>query len=152
MAQKLLPRKQMNQAITPDSLKKRTLPGIGVALANADSTQKDTLAAQSDLKSTVVYSAKDSTIMDPAAQEVHLYGQAKVTYGTIMLQADYIRLNWTTNEVFAKGTYDSTSKKWIGQPIFEDNGEKYDTKELRYNFKTRKGFIKGIAPIGKIIS
>jgi len=146
MAQRLLPRKPTNPVVAPDSLQKRSasLPGVGVTMTSADSTKKDTLQAESDLKSTVVYSAKDSTIMDPTAQEVHLYGQAKVTYGAIVLQADYIRLNWTTNEVFAKGTYDTTSKKWVGEPIFEDNGEKYDTKELRYNFKTRKGFIKGI--------
>jgi hypothetical protein len=145
MAQKLLPRRSTIPT-SLDSTKrlKPTVPSIVTTTTNADTTRRDTLEAQSDLKSTVVYSAKDSTIMDPGQQEVHLYGQAKVTYGAIVLEADYIRLNWTTNEVFARGTYDSTSKKWIGQPIFQDNGEKYDTKELRYNFKSKKGFIKGI--------
>lgn len=145
MAQKLIPRRQ-NAPIALDSIKraKPIVPSILATTVNADSIRKDSLEAQSDLKSTVVYSAQDSTIMDPGQQEVHLYRKAKVTYGAIILEADYIRLNWKTNEVFARGTYDSTSKKWIGQPIFQDNGEKYDTKELRYNFKSKKGFIKGI--------
>ena len=114
MAQKLIPRRQ-NTPIVLDSIKraKPIVPGIIATTTNADSVRKDSLEAQSDLKSTVVYSAKDSTIMDPGQQEVHLYGTAKVTYGAIILEADYIRLNWKTNEVFARGTYDSTSKKWI---------------------------------------
>ncbi|MFN4146673.1 MAG: putative LPS assembly protein LptD [Runella sp.] len=107
-------------------------------------TTRDSLQVESDLKSTVEYSAQDSTIMEPAAQEVHLYGKAKVTYGSIILEADYIRLNWKTNEVFARGTYDSTTRKWIGKPIFQDRSEKYDTDEIRYNFKSKKGFIKGV--------
>jgi len=144
-AQKPIPPKPIS-AITLDTLKRAVpvVPKYAGTLINADSLRRDSLEAQSDLKSTVVYSAKDSTIMDPAEQEVHLYGQAKVTFGAIILEADYIRLNWKTNEVFARGTYDSTSQKWIGQPIFQDNGEKYDTKELRYNFKSKKGIIKGL--------
>lgn len=145
VAQKLIPRR-LNAPIALDSIKRATpiVPAIAATLAKGDTINRDSLQAQSDLKSTVVYSAQDSTIMDPGQEEVHLYGQAKVNYGAINLTADYIRLNWKTNEVFARGTYDSTSKKWVGQPIFEDNGEKYDTKELRYNFKSKKGFIKGI--------
>ncbi len=142
-AQTLSPRKITNP-VRLDSIKRAT-PAIPAVLPiPSDSTKSDTLEAESDLKNTVQYSAQDSTIMDPGGQEVHLYGKAKVTYGAIILEADYIRLNWKTNEVFARGNYDSTSRKWIGQPIFQDNGEKYDTKEIRYNFKSKKGFIKGV--------
>lgn len=139
--------KRLSTPVFLDSIKRATpvvpkvIPAIGL---QSDSTQIDSLESDSDLKSTVQYSAQDSTIMDPGGQEVHLYGKANVTYGAIILDADYIRLNWKTNEVFARGTYDSTTTKWVGQPIFQDNGEKYDTKELRYNFKSKKGFIKGI--------
>lgn len=145
MAQKPIPPKPIS-AITLDALKRAVpiVPQYTGTLINPDSLRRDSLEAQSDLKSTVVYSAKDFTIMDPTAQVVDLYGQAKVTYGAIILEADYIRLNWKTNEVFARGTYDFTTTKWIGQPIFQDNGEKYDTKELRYNFKSKKGVIKGL--------
>ncbi|MFN3379797.1 MAG: putative LPS assembly protein LptD, partial [Runella zeae] len=142
-AQTLTPRKITNP-VRLDSIKRATPTIPAVLPIPSDSTKSDTLEAESDLKNTVQYSAQDSTIMDPGGQEVHLYGKAKVTYGAIILEADYIRLNWKTNEVFARGNYDSTSRKWIGQPIFQDNGEKYDTKEIRYNFKSKKGFIKGV--------
>jgi lipopolysaccharide export system protein LptA len=121
--------------ITPDSL---------ALAARADSITRDSLARQSDLQSTVEYTAQDSTIMDVDGKQVHLYGDAEVKYGTIQLKADYIRIDWTTNEIFAKGTYDSTTKKTVGEPIFQDGPESYNTRELRYNYKTKKGFIRGV--------
>ncbi len=127
-----------------------TLPGgIRVALNDSlsmvrDSLVRDSLAKQSDLQSTVEYQSQDSTIMDVDGKQVHLYGDAEVKYGTIQLKADYIRIDWTTNELFAKGTYDSTTKKTIGEPIFQDGSESYNTRELRYNYKTKKGFIRGV--------
>ena len=131
-------------------LKTATLPtklpskNVLLSVIAGDSTRKDTLQDQSDLKTTVNYSARDSTIMDPEKQEVHLYGQAKVVYGQINLEADYIKLNWISNEVYARGNYDSTAKKVIGLPVFQDGNEKYDTKEIRYNFKSKKGLISGV--------
>ncbi|MCU0340368.1 MAG: LPS-assembly protein LptD, partial [Spirosomaceae bacterium] len=134
------------QRSNPDSLKplKALVPSVLAVTSNADTVKTDTLTAKGDIQTTVNYSAQDSTIMDPAKQEVHLYGKAKVDYGKIKLEADYIRLNWTTNEIFAKGSYDSTTKKTVGKPIFQDGEEKYDTDEIRYNFKSKKGLIKGV--------
>lgn len=110
----------------------------------ADSARKDTLQDGSDLKTTVKYDAKDSTEMDVTGRIVDLYGDAKVDYGTIKLTADYIRINYQTNELYARGTYDSTTRKIRGKPVFQDGSEKYDAKEMRYNFKTKKGLIQGV--------
>jgi len=110
----------------------------------ADSTAADTLRNPDDLENTVEYTAEDSTIMDAVLKQVHLYGNAEVNYGTINLKANYIRLNWVTNEVYAVGTYDSTAKKMAGEPIFQDGPETYNTKEIRYNFKSKKALIQGI--------
>jgi len=132
------------------SLKKTAIAGDtslskkGIAITTTDSTASDTLSNPDDLQNTVKYTAEDSTIMNVDLKEVHLYGNAEVTYGTINLKADYIRLNWITNEVFAKGNYDSTAKKMIGDPIFQDGSETYNTKEIRYNFKSKKAMIRGI--------
>lgn len=107
-------------------------------------SRPDSVNASGDLQTTVNYSAKDSTLFDATGQIVELFGDAKVDYGDIHLTAAYIKLNWTTNEVFAQGRYDSTAKKMVGLPVFQDNSGRYDTQEIRYNFKTRKGFIKGV--------
>jgi lipopolysaccharide assembly outer membrane protein LptD (OstA) len=107
-------------------------------------TVPDTLKKNNDLQTSVVYSATDSTIMDTQNQVVYLYGDAKVTYGDVVLQADFIKLNWDKNEVFAKGTKDTVTNKTIGKPVFKQGGEPYDADEIKYNFKSRKAIIKGL--------
>lgn len=100
----------------------------------------------SSLQSTVKYTAQDSTIMDVDGKTVHLYGQAKVAYGDIELEADYIRLDWGKNEIFAHGSPDTTKQgeKVKGKPVFSQAGDKYNTDTIRYNFKSRKAIIKNI--------
>lgn len=125
------------------------ISGDSIRLANGqtvprDSTAADTLSGPDDLQNIVKYTSEDSTIMAVDLKEVHLYGNAEVNYGTINLKANYIKLNWITNEVYAIGTYDSTSKKMAGEPIFQDGSQIYNTKEIRYNFKSKKALIQGI--------
>ncbi|GAA4464661.1 putative LPS assembly protein LptD [Nibrella saemangeumensis] len=112
--------------------------------ASRDTITRDSLQAASDFRTTVKYSSKDSSFFDNNTQTLELFGDAEVNYGDISLKADYIRLNYTTNEVYAKGRYDSTTKKMVGQPVFKDGEGQYDTKEIRYNFKSKKGLIQGV--------
>ena len=107
-------------------------------------TVPDSLKKNNDLQTTVVYSSKDSTVMDTKNQVVYLYGDAKVTYGDVVLSADFIKLNWDKSEVFAQGTKDTVAKKTIGKPVFKQGGEPYDADEIKYNFKSRKAIIKGL--------
>jgi hypothetical protein len=107
-------------------------------------TVPDSLKNTNDLQNTVVYAAKDSTVMDTQNQVVYLYGEAKVTYGDIVLEADFIKLNWDKNEVFAQGTKDTVANKTKGKPVFKQGGEPYDADEIKYNFKSRKAIIKGL--------
>ena len=105
---------------------------------------KDSLSKKADLETTVFYSAIDSTVLDAEKQVVNLYGGAKLKYGNIALEADYIRLDWSKNEVFAKGTLDTATKKIIGLPVFTQGQDKYDSEEVRYNFKSKRASIKAI--------
>ncbi|GAB3034868.1 putative LPS assembly protein LptD [Spirosoma pulveris] len=113
-------------------------------MAVRDSIAKDSLQSSDSFKTTVKYQAKDSTFYSADGRTVELFGDASVVYGDISLKAAYIRLNYLTNEVYAIGRYDSTAKKLIGRPIFQDGEGKYDAKEIRYNFKSRKGRIQGV--------
>jgi hypothetical protein len=123
--------------VRPESLTGRVGDSTRVA-------KKDTNQADATFQTTVKYQAKDSTIYLADGQTVELFGDASVIYGDISLKAAYIRLNYITNEVYAHGRYDSTAKKTIGQPIFQDGEGRYDTKEIRYNFKSKKGKIQGV--------
>lgn len=40
--------------------------------------------------------------------------------------------------------YPTRAGTLIGKPHFKDGGQEFDSKELRYNFETRKGFVKEI--------
>ena len=119
------------RVISGDSVKKSISP-------------KDSLSKTTDLETTVFYSAIDSTVLDAEKQVVNLYGGAKLKYGNIALEADYIRLDWSKNEVFAKGTLDTATKKIIGLPVFTQGQDKYDSEEVRYNFKSKRASIKAI--------
>lgn len=105
------------------------------------------VSAESELETTVEYTATDSTVMDVDGQNIYLYGNAQVDYGDIQLKADFIKLSWGTNEIFAHGMPDSTRKVGEavkGKPIFSQGGEVYNTDTIRYNFKSRKALIQGI--------
>ncbi|WP_025765076.1 putative LPS assembly protein LptD [Dyadobacter tibetensis] len=130
--------------LASDSLAIDSVLVNGKMVARSDSASADSLSNPDDLQYVVKYTARDSTIMEVDKKEVHMYGEAEVTYGTINLKADYIRLNWITNEVYAIGSEDTTTTKMIGEPIFQDGATTYNTKEIRYNFKSKKAIIKGI--------
>ena len=89
----------------------------------------------------VVYSAKDSVVM-VGTKTAELYGDAKVTYGGIELTAAFIRLRLDSSTVYATGVTDSTGAM-SGKPKFKEGSEEYEATEMRYNFKSRKGMIKG---------
>ena len=132
-----LPFGGVRRPVAADSLKPLT-PADSAKIAKPDS-----LADDSDLQAKVEYFARDSTIMTADEKIVELFGDAKVDYQDIHLKADYIKLNWETNEVYAIGRKDSTGKV-IGEPIFEQGADTYNTSEIRYNFKTKRAAIKTI--------
>jgi hypothetical protein len=80
---------------------------------------------------------------DMVNKKEYLVGDAKVTYGDIILKADSIVLNMNTGLVFAIGRKDSTGKI-VGSPVFQEGSETFQSKELTYNFKSKEGIIKNI--------
>jgi hypothetical protein len=130
--------------VSPNIVRPQSRISDSLRVAVRDTSRKDSTQSEDSFKTTVKYQAKDSTIYAADGQTVELFGDASVIYGDISLKADYIRLNYLTNEVYAKGRYDSTAKKLIGRPVFQDGEGKYDAKEIRYNFKSKKGRIQGV--------
>jgi lipopolysaccharide assembly outer membrane protein LptD (OstA) len=111
-------------------------------------TQNDTVSDTEEdttgfIETNIDYQAADSIVMSRRDNKVYLYGDAKVVYGNIELTADYIEYNQDSNLVFARGVEDSTGQL-VGKPVFKEGGETYDARIIRYNFKSRKGYIKGV--------
>ncbi|GAB3201778.1 putative LPS assembly protein LptD [Pontibacter aydingkolensis] len=97
-------------------------------------------APQGDIKSTIKYSARDSIMFEVDRKVVNLYGDAKISYGDLNLEAAYIQIDYETNTLLATPLPDSTGKD-TGVPVFKDSGGTYSAKQIAYNYKTRKGRI-----------
>lgn len=95
---------------------------------------KESLGEQVD------YQAKDSMYFDIKAQQIHLYGAAEVKYQKMTITADYIRIDWKDNIVFAEGKPDHLGQL-IGKPQFQEGDQTFTASTVKYNFKTSKGII-----------
>ena len=127
-----------------------TLPVKSDTVTNKKDTlnttnKADTLKAppKSDIETTVTYSAQDSIISNLNSKMMWLYGGAIVKYGIIELQAEEIVIDYENTTITAKSRVDSTGRTY-GYPIFINGAEKYETKDMVYNFKTQKAKISGV--------
>lgn len=91
----------------------------------------------------IVYNAEGYMKTDLRSRKVSLVQNAKVTYGTIELTADSIVLDMETGSVYATGRIDSTGMM-TGLPVYKDGSEEFESKELTYNFKSKKGVIRNV--------
>ena len=95
---------------------------------------KDGIEAQID------YSARDSIVYDLNNKKIYLYGDAKVNYTFLSMEASHIVFDMENSEVYAEYTLDSLNQKQ-GIPHFKDESQEFDAERMRYNFKTGKGVI-----------
>lgn len=114
----------------------------------ADSLKRDTMTAvqlqpkKALLDAPVVYSANDSIVFEEGGY-AHLYGDGKVNYERIELEAQIITMNMDSSTVYARGITDSLGVE-SGKPVFKDGDDSYETKAIRYNFKSKKGLISNV--------
>lgn len=105
-------------------------------------TQPDSVKTppKKDVETTIFYSARDSINTNMKAKIIKLYGDAKIKYGSIELEAEEIVIDYNTSTITANGTTDSLGQR-IGTPIFKDGGQLYETRDMVYNFKTKRAKI-----------
>ena len=132
----------IERALIPDSLS--TVPD-SIKTSPADSVAVDTVkkSAPVVLEDPIAYDATDSIVMSLDARKVYLYKHAVVTYQDIELKADYIQLDLNTKEVYAEGLPDTTGVMQ-GEPVFTQGSDKYESRTMRYNFKSGKGIIQDV--------
>lgn len=112
-----------------------------------DSTAADSAKTKKPgIDSPVEYVAKDSMVYDADSKLAYLYGESKVTYLNMNLDAEKITMNMDSSMVYAEGKRDSTTKGGIkGKPVYSQGSERYDSERMSFNFKTKKGFISNVA-------
>lgn len=96
-----------------------------------------------DIETTVVYSAKDSIRFNLPTRTLYLFGEAKINYGDINLEAGLVSISLRTNTLEAYSTFDEEGRR-LEVPIFQDKGESFQADTIVYNFKTNKGLVKGV--------
>jgi len=91
------------------------------------------------IETPINYKANDSIVL-MGSGNAYLYGAGNVTYEKIELTADFIQLNTDSSTVYAIGRKDKDGEE-VGTPVFKDGGDEYQSKSLRYNMNTKKGYI-----------
>jgi len=107
--------------------------------------QLDTVyTSDKSLQSIGKYTARDSIFNDLKSKKIHLYGDAHLTYEDVKLSAHYIVFDVANEEVFA--TYKlMPDKSRVGEPIIIQNGEEIKAGTIRFNLKSKKGYIQEVA-------
>ena len=106
--------------------------------ANGDSAPSPKPTA---IDARIEYTSTDSMVI-MSNGIAHMYGSGDLKYKTMGLTAEYIRVSMDSSTIFAKGVLDTIENEWVGQPVFSEGQDKYETEEITYNLKTQKGFIR----------
>ncbi|MBQ4508389.1 MAG: LPS-assembly protein LptD [Paludibacteraceae bacterium] len=124
---------------TADTTATQTADTAAIAAAEVKPAPKQ----QSALDAPVSYTAKDSVVL-LANGTVMLHGDGKVNYQKMELTSAYIRANLDSSLIYARGRYDEQEEEVKGKPVFKDGKDSYESNEINYNLKTRKGYIRGV--------
>ena len=121
-----------------------SVDSISVDTLSADTVAKDTKkVSKSVLDQPVEYVASDSVTFESGVGNANLYGNSKVNYTNLELQADWITMNMDSSLVHAVGRQDSAGNM-KGLPVFKQGTDQYEPERISYNFKTRKAFIDNV--------
>jgi hypothetical protein len=123
----------------PDEAKRSST----TAGSNRQVTKKDTNPkSASGLESIVKSTAEDSSYVDNDNKISYLYGRARVTYEDFELDADYIRVDEKNHLIFARGSIDPRTRRYVGRPISKSKSEKpVASDSLLFDYKTKKGKV-----------
>ena len=122
---------QKNDIVVSDTIVKNDI---------APKKEKTAPQKESFVEDKIERSCSDSTIQDYKNNKVYYYGDAKVVYEDITIEAAFIEFDFEKRTVFAKGLLDSTGKMY-GAPVFLEGDKKYLSESMTFNFETKKGVI-----------
>lgn len=122
------------------SLLKNTLQADSLLKNTRKDSLRNTSSKKDEIDAQIAYNAQDSVVLLQNGTGL-LYGKGDVKYKNITLKAEIIRVKMDSSTVFAKGRKDSLGVM-IGEPVFSEGQSTYNSKELTYNLRTKKGYIR----------
>ena len=106
-------------------------------IVNATISKKDTAVVRNEQLDDVVNFESDYQRTDPPKKMTYLNKNAMVTYQDMKINADYISIDWSTGNVFARGKLDENGK--VVEPVITNQaGKAYETDQFNFNYKTRQ--------------
>ncbi|MDO9256001.1 MAG: putative LPS assembly protein LptD [Bacteroidales bacterium] len=117
------------------------VPEVHIVLP--DSTGAEEKANKFMLSAKIDYASADSLSMDIKNKIAWMYGNATIEYEDIKLNAAIISINFENNTIHAYATEDSLCNP-VGNPEFKQGDLSFKSKEIAYNFTTRKGLIQNV--------
>lgn len=124
-----------------DSVVKSEIDSTSTALIPSADTSRF-IRQKVDLDHVVEFTAKDSIILI-GRNHAMMYGGSKIVYGDIDVTASSISMDMDSSQVHAIGVPDSVGEL-TGNPVFKDNSGEYESRVMKYNFKTKRGYITDI--------
>jgi len=119
---------------------------MGPIKVSVDTTKIDTSKSKQkfDVDDVVYAASSDSIIFDVSNKKMFIYGNGELKYKNTELKSGKINIDYNTNVLEAFGLPDTsdTAKVKIKQtPILKEGTEVYEGSQIKYNFKTQRGFI-----------
>ncbi len=106
-----------------------------------DTTKKDSLPAEPQLlTSKVDYKSTDYMRLSRRENKMYLYNEAEILYGDMQINAGFIVVDNTKNEVYAYGIKDSLGE-YTQTPIFKQGQNVVEPDSIRFNFDSEKALI-----------
>tara|TARA_R110002049_G_scaffold309200_2_gene518499 strand:- start:1985 stop:4627 length:2643 start_codon:yes stop_codon:yes gene_type:complete len=131
------PEKKETVIIQKDSL----VTPIEVSEKSQDSTLTDSITPKKEfLENIVEYKAIDYTSFNKKLQKMYLYNEADITYGDINIKAGSIVIDYSKNEVSAKGILDSLGE-YTQAPVFTQGQQVVEPDSIIFNTESKKALI-----------
>lgn len=124
-----------------DTISVDTLAGDSVLLQASDSIPEKK-EKKDAIEDPVFYESSDSMVWSSSGN-AYLYGDSKVKYQNIQLDAEIITMNMDSSVVSAMGKVDSLGVA-SGLPVFKDGDTPYESDKISYNFKSKRGIVNNV--------
>ena len=99
--------------------------------------KKDTIIPKEELEDVVKTKAEYRSSSSISNKQTSLNKNAQIIYQDMQIDADYIRIDWETGKIYARGEQDDKGRI-IKPAIATQGGKKYEYNEVIYNYKTKQ--------------
>jgi len=99
--------------------------------------KKDTIIPKEQLDDVVKMKAEYKNSSSITNKQTTLHKKAQIIYQDMQIDADYIRFEWDTGKIYARGEQDENGKI-IKPAIATQGGKQFEYSEVIYNTKTKQ--------------